>query len=203
MKIESPIVDGIFVFDSLPFLGVKHISEEYLPILNMLCEIINTDYRVTGETYFLSCFSFSSPEGHFGISRNITEGATLIENISRDYPPAEALRSPTDEHDTIDIYMHEELAPGFADRVAKRIEAIYQAYDIENSNVESYYFILTDENDRGWCRIRVSKSGPSHSETHYTVKAILSGDEFVQYRDKIEQAFSSRAFYADRAFEIW
>ena len=160
MKINTPIDDGILVFDSLPFLGVKHISEEYLPILNLLCEIINADYRVTGETYFLSCFSFSSPEGHFGISRYITEGATLIENISRDYPPAEAWRNPTDQHDMIYIPMHEEIVPGFDDRIAERIEAIYQAYDIENSNVESYYFILTDENDRGWCRIRVSKSGP-------------------------------------------
>ena len=203
MKIESPIDDGILVFDSLPFLGVKHISEEYLPILNMLCEIINTDYRAKGESFSLDTFSFSSPEGHFGIPRNIAGGAALIENISRDFPPAEAWRNPTDESDRIYISMHEELVSGFADRAAERIEAIYRTYDVENSNVESYVFILTDENDRGWCRISVDKSVPQDSETHYTVKAMLSGEDFLQYRDEIEQAFSSRAFYADRAFEIW
>ena len=203
MKIESPIDDGILVFNSLPFLGVKHISEEYLPILNMLCEIINTDYRATGKGYVLNYFSFSSPESHFGIPRNIAGGAALIENISRDFPPAEAWRNPTDESDRIYISMHGELVSGFADRAAERIEAIYRTYDVENSNVESYVFILTDENDRGWCRISVDKSVPQDSETHYTVKAMLSGEDFLQYRDEIEQAFSSRAFYADRAFEIW
>ena len=203
MNIESPIDDGILVFDSLPFLGVKHIPEEYLPILDLLCEIINADYRVNGEYYSLDHFSFSSPDGHFGIPRNIAEGAALIESISQDFPPAEAWRNPTDQHDMIYISMHEELVPGFADRVAERIEAIYQAYDIENSNVDAYLFILTEENDQGRCRIFVDKSSYLNpSETHYAIQAILRGDEFVQYRDEIEQAFSSRAFYADRTFYI-
>ena len=99
--------------------------------------------------------------------------------------------------------MHEELVPGFADRVAERIEAIYQAYDIENSNVDSYMFVLTKENDQSLCRIEVSRSLMVRSEHRYTVTAILKGKEFVQYRDEIEQAFSSRAFYADRSFDIW
>ena len=203
MKINTPIDDGILVFDSLPFLGVKHISEEYRPILDLLCEIINAGFRVSGESYTLDDFSFSSPDGHFGISRNIAEGVALIENISRDFPPAEAWRNPTDQHDMIYISMHEEIAPGFADHVAERLEAIYHAYDIENSNVDSYMFVLTKENDQSLCRIEVSRSLMVRSEHRYTVTAILKGKEFVQYRDEIEQAFSSRAFYADRSFDIW
>ena len=38
-------------------------------------------------------------------------------------------------------------------RAAERIESIYRAYDIENSNVDTYLFILTDEGDDGLCRI--------------------------------------------------
>ena len=203
-KIESPIDDGILVFDSLPFLGVKHISEEYRPILDMLCDIINSDRsRLSGEFYTLENVSFSTSDGHFGIPRNIAGGSALIENISRDFPPAEAWRNPTNEYDTVYISMHEELVPGFAARVAERIEAIYQAYDIENSNVDSYLFVLTDEDDRGLCRISVGKSlDLKPSETRYTVEAVLKGKEFVQYRDEINQAFSSRAFYTARAFHI-
>ena len=203
MKIESPIDDGILIFDSLPFLGVKHISEEYLPILNLLCEIVNTDYRLNGEYYSLENFSFSSPDGHFGISRNITEGSALIENISRDFPPAEARRNPTDVADIIYIFMHEELVPGFADRVAERIEAIYQAYDIENSNVNSYLFVLTVEDNQGLCRISVGRPLSDRSEPRYEVTAVLRGHQFVQHRDEIEQAFSSRPFYAEHDFNIW
>ena len=203
MKIKSPIDDGILIFDSLPFLGVKHISEEYLPILNLLCEIINSDYRVNGEPYSLENFSFSSPDGHFGISRNIAGGSALLENISRDFPPAEARRDPIDNADIIYIFMHEELVPGFADRVAERIEAIYQAYDIENSNVDSYLFVLTVEDNQGLCRISVGRPLSDRSEPRYEVTAVLRGHQFVQHRDEIEQAFSSRAFYAEHDFNIW
>ena len=94
--------------------------------------------------------------------------------------------------------------PVFADRAAERIESIYRAYDIENSNVDTYLFILTDEGDDGLCRIVVGKSSSlSHSEHRYYVQAVLRSDEFLQYRDEIEQAFSSREFYADRAFSFW
>ncbi len=203
MKIKSPIDDGILIFDSLPFLGVKRISEEYLPILELLCEIINTDGSpVRGEDYTQDDFSFSSPDGQFGISRNIEEGADLIENISRDYPPASARRNSTGDSDRIYIYMHEEIVPGFAESVADRIESIYRDYDIENSNVDAYLFILTDENN-GLCRIAVSKSSSlDRSESRYTINAVLSGNEFLQYRDEIEQAFSSRVFYVDHGFDI-
>ena len=203
MKIESPVEDGSLVFDTLPFLGVKHISEEYRPILDLLCEIVNADYRVNGKYYSLDNFSFSSPDGNFGISRNIAEGAALIENISRDFPPAEARRDPIDNADIIYIFMHEELVPGFADRVAERIEAIYQAYDIENSNVNSYLFVLTFEDNQGLCRISVGRPVSDCSEPRYEVTAILSGHQFVQHREEIEQAFSSRAFYAEHNFNIW
>lgn len=94
MKIKSPVDDGILIFDSLPFLGVTHISEKYLPILKLLCEVINSDGSLgTGISYALDDFSFSSLKshfgisspldvfpfsssaGHFGISRSIEEGA--------------------------------------------------------------------------------------------------------------------------------
>ena len=202
MKIESPVEDGILIFDTLPFLGMKHISEEYRPILDLLCEIVNADYRVNGKYYSLDNFSFSSPDGNFGISRNIAEGAALIENISRDFPPAEARRDPTSDTDTIYIFMQEEPGPGFAERAAERIEAIYRAYDIENSNVDSYLFILTDETDHGLCRIAVHKPYLDRSEPRYSFEAILRGDEFEQYRDEIEQAFSSRTFYTDHLFSV-
>ena len=93
--------------------------------------------------------------------------------------------------------------PGFADSVAERIESIYQAYDIENSNVDSYLFVLTDENDQGFCRIEVSTPLSDRSEPRYTVTAIIKGQKFVQYRDEIEQAFSSRAFYNEHMFGVW
>lgn len=202
MNIESPIDDGILIFDTLPFLGVNHITEEYRPILDLLCEIVNTDYRVNGEYYSLDNFSFSSPDGNFGVSRNIVEGAALIENISRDFPPAEARRDPTSDTDTIYIFMQEELAPGFAERAAERIESIYRAYDIENSNVDSYLFILTDETDHGLCRIAVHKPYLNRSEPRYSFEAILWGEEYEQYRDEIEQAFSSRTFYTDHLFSV-
>ena len=203
MKVETPVDDGILIFDSLPFLGVKHISEEYRPILDLLCEIINTDSGVSGRHYTLDDFSFSSSDGNFGISRNIAEGAALIENISRDYPPAEARRNPTDNYDMIYIFMHEKIVPGFAESVAEQIESIYQVYDIENTNVDSYLFILTDENDQGFCRIEVSTPLSDRSEPRYTVTAIIKGQKFVQYRDEIEQAFSSRAFYNEHMFGVW
>ena len=202
MNIESPIDDGILLFDTLPFLGVNHITEEYRPILDLLCEIINTDYRVSGKYYSMDNVSFSSPDGDFGVSRNIVEGAALIENISRDFPPAEARRNPTDESDMIVIFLQEELAPGFADRAAERIESIYRAYDIENSNVDSYLFILTDETDHGLCRIAVHKPYLDRSEPRYSFEAILWGEEYEQYRDEIEQAFSSRTFYTDHLFSV-
>ena len=205
MKIESPIDDGVLIFDRLPFLGVNHITEEQLPILEMLCEIINSDgYRMNGGYYSLDDYAFSSPDGSFGIAGNIAEGAALIENISRDFPPATARRDPTGGSDIIYIFMQEETGPGFADRAAERIESIYRAYDIENSNVDTYLFILTDEGDDGLCRIVMGKSSSlSHSEYRYYVQAVLRSDEFLQYRDEIEQAFSSREFYADRAFSFW
>ena len=99
--------------------------------------------------------------------------------------------------------MHEELVPGFADRVAERIEAIYQAYDIENSNVDSYLFVLTVEDNQGLCRISVGRPLSDRSEPRYEVTAVLRGHQFVQHRDEIEQAFSSRAFYAEHDFNIW
>ena len=202
MKIETPVDDGILIFDSLPFLGVKHISEEYRPILDLLCEIINTDSGVNGSYYTLDTYSFSSSDGSFGISRNIAEGADLIENISQDYPPAEARRNPTGG-DMIYIFMHEEISPGFADSVAERIESIYQTYDIENSNVDAYLFILTDENDQGLCRIEISKTLSGRSEPRYTLTAIIQGQKFAQYRDEIEQAFSSREFFDEHIFDVW
>ena len=204
MHISEPVKDGILVFDRLPFLGLEQITEEYVPVLDLLCEVIGsgTGFR---EYYTLSKeeMVFSSETASFGLSRDIREGAELIESISRDFSPAEAWRNSTDDVDTVRILLHEEAHPGFTEHVADLLEAIYTAYNMEESNVDGYLISIVDERNGNLCRAAIDIDQFYGSSRHrYTVKVILQG-EYLQYQEEFEQVFSSRPFFAERGFDVW
>ena len=204
--IDEPITDGRLVFNRIPFLGVERITEEYVPILELLCEIVQSGGGLGNNyycSYSLGDMSGSSPDTKFGIARNIREGANLLEGISRDFPPAEAWRNATGDSDYIYVSLHEPLADGFAERVAERVEEIYQQYDVEESNVDSFLIYLTDENGEGLCRLSVSKAATyAPSEHRYAIQLLLKGDSFLQYREELEQVFTARPFYTERGFNV-
>lgn len=199
----TPVEDGVLVFDRLPFLGTDHITEDQLPILDMLCEIVNSGGWLGQYCYYsLQNIWYSTPDTDFGVVRNLQEGSELLENISKDYAPVRAWRNADDDDDTIRMHLHLEVVPGFAEEAAILIEDLYRRYDIEHSNVDGLLITLADETNVDLCRVSISKSILGSEDHRYTISVILKGDRYLEYQDEFEQAFSSRPFYTERGFYL-
>lgn len=201
--LDAPVEDGVLVFDRLPFLGTDHITEDQLPLLDMLCEIVNSGGRL-GEycQYSLQNIWYSTPDTDFGVARNLREGAELLENVGTDFAPAEAWRNADDDDDTIRMHLHLEAVPGFAEEAAALIEELYERYDIEHSNVDGLLITVADETKFDRCRVSIAKTILDSKDHRYTASVILQGEKYLAYQEEFEQAFSSRPFYTERGFYL-
>ncbi len=201
--LDAPVEDGALVFDRLPFLGTDHITEDQLPLLDMLCEIVNSRGWLGQYCYYsLQDIWYSSPDTDFGVARNLREGAELLENVGTDYAPAEAWRNADDKDDTIFMHLHMEAAPGFAEEAAALVEELYERYDIDHSNVDEFLIAIADETKFDLCQVSIRKSILDSKDHRYTVNVVLQGEKYLAYQEEFEQAFSSRPFYKERGINF-
>ena len=203
--LQEPIQDGRLIFDQIPFLSVNRIGEDQLPLLELLCHIINTNGRLasaTGVYYrFNDEYRFSSSEADFGIQRNLLYGADILEKLNNDYPGVTARRSLTQDHERIFVFLHKDLSSASIREAADLIEKIYYDCDLYHSNLDGLIIILTDEEGNERCRVPISKSSAYFSSgDRYKIYAIAQGERILAVADELDQVFSSREFYSTRGF---
>ncbi len=203
-EIPAPIQDGRLIFDQIPFLSISQIDEEQLPLLQLLCHIINTNGRLAsaGVYYrFNDEYRFSASEADFGIQRKLLYGADVIEKLNSDYPGVTARRSDTQDHERIFVFLHKDLSSASIQDSADLIEKIYYDCDIYNSNLDGLIFILTNEEGYERCRVLLNKSSSFDSSTdRYATYAVAQGEKILSVADELDQVFSSREFYKNRSF---
>ena len=203
--IQEPVLDGRLVFDKLPFLSIDQIGDEQLPLLKLLCHIINTNGQLASANSvyyrFNEEYRFSSSEGNFGIHRKLFYGDEILKKLNTDYPGVTARRSDTQDHERINVFLHKDLSSDSLYEAADLIEKIYYDCDLYHSNLDGLLFMLTDEEGNERCRVSLSKaSSLTSSNDHYAINAVAQGDRILSIADELDQVFSAREFYSTRGF---
>ena len=202
--LQEPIQDGRLIFDQIPFLSINRIGEEQLPLLELLCHIINTNGKMASASVYYRFndeYRFSSSEADFGIQRNLLYGADILEKLNNDYPGVTARRSLTQDHERIFVFLHKDLSSASIREAADLIENIYYDCDLYHSNLDGLIIILTDEEGYDRCRVLLNKSSAfDSSEDRYAAYAIAQGEKILAAADELDRVFSSREFYSTRGF---
>lgn len=201
-EIDEPIEDGRIVLDSLPFIDIDPITEEYVYILRLICDSFNTEYSELSHYQFKSQYSFSDSGDDFGLKRDIHQGKAFLELLQSKYSLETWRRSETDTSDeTIYVSLEKSFGPNLGEESATLIEEILLNCNLFESDIDWITFFLTDESEDRRCRVIVRKTGNDESnESPYSCYAILMGGQALEYAQEIKQAFLSRDFFVNMGF---
>ena len=200
-RISAPVEAGEITFSEMPFLGRNSIGEEELPLLELLCHIINSNGSFP--TYNLNYDkTFFSEGAEFGLKR--MAGKHIADRVTSAIPTVKAWVSQSSLTECVYISLGLAEEPGFIAEAAGMVRDIMEKSGLEQDGSCDLLIYVTDENERERFRISVDRTDKySTSEHPYSINAIIAGDRIDQYYDEIESVFMSDSFYSERGFYIW